>query len=293
MKPWWERFPERLEHEIERLESEGYSCRKDEDAFEAGYGALHLSTHVEGVGPLSLAVHFSYLHPYFPFQVICKDLDLPHHQNPFAKNLCILGRNPERWNHTWTVADVLTNMLPKVLEAGQADNQAFTAHLEQDQAEPFSEYYSFYRPSAVVWDGSWVLPETVSQGYLEMGFHPCASRSHGIEAVAKTAVLSILDPDGRVIAEANPRLVQFFGSGRRKRYPWVRVEQEIREANPVQFVNRLAEHNAFLKKQIGAMLKKRGSMLLGVVFPEEVKRRKTSDGWVFVYVKVKKSSKKR
>ena len=130
-------FPKRLEYELNALNNAGIEYSKNEDAFTRG--VLCLNIWIDGVG--NLQVIFPDLYPYFRFEIYAHDLVLPHHQNPFSKNLCMIGRRTENWHIKDTLASFLLERLPKVLKAGKSTDCEEVEGVEQHQAEPISDYY--------------------------------------------------------------------------------------------------------------------------------------------------------
>ena len=301
MMSWWEHFPGRLEYEIQALENAGYTCKKDDESFKRGPGALRISTTLEGWGAIRLTVRFSYFYPYFPFQVFAEELKLKHHLQPFSKNLCLIGRAPERWYPEWTIAQVLDEMLPKALEAGHTDDADRAKILEQDQAEPFSNYYRYSPGSSVIWDSRWTLPPGISEGSLLIGFHPnkpaekerrdlnsehLDRKQRELMALPQNgAVLKVMDDRRELLFEADPRIRQLFSETCQNGW-WVRLESPIPEDDPIKFFSALMERRPSLKRRLDVSLKSRYSFttIIGVVFPEEVARREVADGWLYLRV---------
>src|SRR6266436_7634143 len=91
LRPWWERWPGRLEYEKSALEEAGIHYELDAPAFESGKVILHLKVPLNE-DLVRIDAHFPDVYPYTRFELVAPDLDLPHHQNPIAKNLCLIGR---------------------------------------------------------------------------------------------------------------------------------------------------------------------------------------------------------
>src|SRR5437867_161559 len=83
-------------------------------------------------------------HPEHP-----PELQLAHHQHPFSKNRCFIGRATENWEVDDTLAQFITRRLALVLKAGRTGDVAAVEGVEQQQAEPFTNYYT-YEPGTVV-----------------------------------------------------------------------------------------------------------------------------------------------
>src|SRR5437773_1043048 len=93
---WWNRCPGRLPYELQKLAEAGIECNIDQATFEAGVVEMTLK-HSLPSGPLALRARFPAFYPYQRFELYAPDLALPHHQNPFAKNLCMIGQASENW----------------------------------------------------------------------------------------------------------------------------------------------------------------------------------------------------
>lgn len=101
LKPWWERFPGRLEYEVEKLKEIGIPC---EPKFEGDTVSLEFPYYLNGE-KIDLIVKFPSSYPYLRFTVDAPNIELHHHHNPFTKDLCILGRATINWETDDTVAD--------------------------------------------------------------------------------------------------------------------------------------------------------------------------------------------
>lgn len=89
---WWERWPHLLSEQLQELEKAGikYSIVKKDPR--EGILVLRLDYEYEGHA-LELEAVFPDLYPFFRFEVKGLNLELPRHQNPFNKNLCLIGRS--------------------------------------------------------------------------------------------------------------------------------------------------------------------------------------------------------
>src|SRR5215203_2732352 len=105
VRPWWERWPGRLEAELVALSDAGIVCKRDEEAYGAGILVLHLEFPADA-GKIALTATFPDLYPYFRFEVVAPELQLAHHQNPLSGGLCLLGREGGNWDPTCTLARI-------------------------------------------------------------------------------------------------------------------------------------------------------------------------------------------
>lgn len=274
MLPWWERWPGRLEDELNRLDRAGIAYELNDDAFRAGVVRLVVNLEV-GDEHHRLVVDFPELYPDVRFEVYAPDLNLAHHQHPFAKNLCLLGRDSGNWLPSDTLATFLQERLPIVLQTGRSEDAAEVAGLEEEQAEPFTDYYIFQPSAMLLVDSSWVIDPTIPKGKLLIGIVSYGPSLRG-------AVLEVSDEYGVILARADEALVRRYASASKLRGRWIRSAAEIRKEHGKGF---LAELNACDPRILTTMWQpvgKRQVDIVGVLFPEETAVRQTGDGWVFL-----------
>ncbi|MEX2170827.1 MAG: hypothetical protein WD851_16035, partial [Pirellulales bacterium] len=70
MKPWWERFPDRLDREIASLESHGIAYKRDEPAWRQDQLVLELAVTLLGREAIHLVAHYPHTFPYTRFEVV-------------------------------------------------------------------------------------------------------------------------------------------------------------------------------------------------------------------------------
>lgn len=277
--PWWERHPERYERELAELDWAGIRWERDEGAFQKGLLRLKLELTHDGE-QLPLEVTFPDLFPYFRFEVKAPSLTLPHHQNPFGKNLCLMGRATHHWHRTDTVAGVLQQQLSRTISLGQSDDITSTRGLEEDQAEPYSDYYPCV-PSMVVIPGDVAIPDEQTHGTLTVR----TNRPPGPESsnLLRGAVVSMRTASGKCIIESFDVASAFSG----KSYDgfWAKLPTPIAHAHPGEFLSELlrrvpAAYNAPIAPVAGGHFQ-----FWGVAFPEESSRRAIDGlGWVFLWI---------
>lgn len=274
MKPWWERFPGRLDREIESLDSHGIAYKRDELAWRHGQLVLELTVTPPGSqAAIGLIAYYPYTFPYTRFEVIAPDLLLPRHQNPFAKNLCLMGRASSNWSVHDTLGDVLAMQLPKLMRFATED-QASLRDLEEPQGEPFTDFYAYYPNTAVLVDSSWQF-KPITRGKLKIVFSSALP--------FRGAVTEILDFSGNKLAQADEAFRDAFPRTARGR--WVRWEAPIVETNVKRLLGIVSAKYRDIG-QTGLSMKRalsRGEPeVLGIVFPEEREQGKYHDAWLFL-----------
>jgi molybdopterin/thiamine biosynthesis adenylyltransferase len=271
-RKWWDRWPGRLEFELEQLEAAGIPFERDEEAFAAGSVVLRMWPTVGGERVFLIA-RFPDFYPYVRFEVEAPELDLDHHQAPFRRNLCLIGGDTKNWHTRDTLAGFINGQLPLVLKTGRSGDRAEVDGLEEPQGEPFSVYYTAYQDSTLLIDGGWSIDNTVAAGELVIGVKEDAGE------ILRGAVLDVKDADGRTLGQLDPALARLYPKTLRCR--WVRLDEPIREEDAGIFFGKLFSlhpslSNPWWKHIVGGRMD-----VIGVLFPEEVGWRKKGDGWVF------------
>jgi molybdopterin/thiamine biosynthesis adenylyltransferase len=273
LAPWWKEFPERLRFELKQLEDAGIEYQLNEAALEAGRVELSVRTTVDAE-TVDLIVRFSDLYPYFRFEVFAAHLELPHHQNPFLKNLCFINGTTESWSPRDTLADFLRNRLPLVLQTGRSESPEQIATLEEHQGEPITSFYTYEKNSLLLVDSSWKIGPSVKTGELKIDLEQCTV------PILRGAVHEIRDANGKVLARAENVYASFQGQTITGR--WVRIPQPLRQQDPSRLLDHIYSHWPSLAKPIWQTVGDSQIDVVGVIFPEEVSWRRTADGWVFV-----------
>ena len=261
--------------EFKALDEAGISYQRDEEWFRRGVLKLHLQPTVNGE-KLDLCAVYPELFPYVRFQVFARGLDLPRHQNPFEGNLCLIGRSTWNWRTTDTVAGYMTDpgRMAALLVSARSEDRAAVAHLEESQAEPFSEYYAYAPESMLLVDSAWDLPAGVTYGELEIGVQS-AGDGH-LRGIVRT----VRGPDKTVLAEADGAIAS---RGKEKvRARWLRVTEPLKAPDGCGLLRLIEQRNAQIARPRWKSIGGRQTDIVGVVFPEELREGVTSDGWVFV-----------
>lgn len=277
-RAWWEEFPERLAYEQQALEAAKITYRRDEEAFARGILRWHLQMPLDGQF-IPLDVTFSDLHPFFRFQVEAPTRSLPHHQNPFGKNLCLIGRATHYWNTTDTVASLLQEQLSVALRTGECEDRESVRGLEQQQAEPFSDYYP-YPPSLVILPSSSAIPPQYGHGTFSVA--TVGSQGPPPERFVRGLVVQVRAHSGEVIADVAPDMVTAFPD-QRLEGTWVRLSKPIPQAKQDLFLKELLAQFPVTRSAHANRVEGGWLQIWGVLFPEEARWRACDgEGWVFV-----------
>ncbi len=274
-KLWWELFPARLQEELEALQSNGIEYQKDEDAFAKGICRLCLKVPVNGK-VLDIEAVFPDLYPYFRFQIFAHDIDLPYHQNPFLKNLCLMGRSTANWcPGSDRLADFIIEQLPKVLLAGDSNDIDEVNSLEEHQAEPFSHYFSYEVGTGIIVDSNWSVDSRYDSGTMMIGLNSLGPLVQG-------AVFEIWNESKSIIVESDNRLRQAFSKGFLFAR-WVRLSEPPKTEKASDLFNFLSQCDRH-KKVDSFLVDGWKIQVRAAVFPEETAWREANKGWGWIFV---------
>lgn len=278
MQPWWKKWPDRLDFELAELEKVGISYEVDKQAFKNGIVVLNVLYEIDA-RKLNLVVRFPDVYPYFRFEIYAPELKLDHHQNPFEKNLCMIGRATSNWSTSDTLAKYITSRLTKVIQAGESTDPYISKQLEEEQGEPISHYYAYAPNHFALIDSSWSIDPSVYKGVLTLGIDKF--NSNGLNF----AVLTVKDNDKNILVQAEPEISNLYPD--KIEGKWVRSYQPIIENNQNRFFNHLLELDRTLDLNNKNILLRK-ILIIGILFPEEVSWRDNKDGWLFFILRQKR-----
>ena len=266
---WWDRFPGRLEYELEALRELGVEPTMDEEQRARGRIVLSFLYPVDGA-PVALRAVFPALYPFFRFELYAPDLALKHHQNPFEGNLCLIGGATANWLPRDTLAGFLRTQLPQVLATGRSDDAAAARGVEEPQAEPVTTYYTYEPRSLLLVDSSWRIPADAQTGTLTVGLEiarPLRGAVHRVEYAG-----GHVSADEAIVARHEAAV-----SGR-----WFRMPAAVVEQDPTMLLAAIEAVDAEAHWSAWERLDDGMVDIVGIVFPEEIAWRESGDGWVFV-----------
>jgi len=274
---WWERFP--TVWEAEQASLDGLKWSRDEPAVAAGIMRLNLLEVDIGGEAINLVVTYPDLYPYFRFEVDAPGLSLPYHQNPFLKNLCLIGRATRNWYAGETIGDMIRDQLPRVLEAARAATPAEADALEEHQAEPFSEYYQCMDGSMVVVESAIQLPPDLASGTFRIGMR---QEDDTLDRPLRGALLSVDDTGGRPLWRASDPIAELYSAGKLSGI-WQRLESPPPADGPEVYAY-LEAQDARFKSAPRNLVNGGAIRLVGALAPvESAWRAERRDVWIFAW----------
>jgi hypothetical protein len=271
-KPWWERFPGRLEYELTLLQQDGVSFRIN-DALKVR-GVLRLDVVVEVNGEqFELPVLFPSLYPYFRPEVFAKLGRFHKHQNPFGGNLCLLSRRTYHWHPQMTLAELLRLQFPQLLKSVASDIDV-SQNIEEPQGEPVTSYFVYDGQSSILFDPSTRIDPAISKGRLELLVDTRSlPRLYG-------TIASVAAASGKKLAATSTRLIP--PHARRLWVPWVRLPSVPTVNTPRELENQLLAQGLIPRATYAFKSGNWAVDLVGLLMTEEIGYHLHGDAWLFL-----------
>lgn len=272
--PWWERWPGRLKWELEQLTAKGLQVDIDEASRQRQQVVLRVVAPAAGENH-TFTVVFPDFYPELRFEVYAPTLDLPRHQNPFGKNLCLLEGATEQWRLTDSAAAFLTERVPKLLDL--LEDEEAMRQAEVPQGEPITAYYQYKLGGVVLVPAfALTLPRDCASGLMHLRLQEGANT-----ATIRCLLSEAMDEDSRTLGKAEPELAEMF-SGTTVVGRWFRLDEAPHTEDGPSLVQLLSGKFPYLMKPRWRSLQGRKVDFVGVVFPEEVTQNRFEDAWLLV-----------
>ncbi len=280
MRTWPERYPGRLEYELEQFTVRGLDFELDKELLgDQGRVVLRGSINYEGE-EIALEVRYPDLYPFVRPEVRAPESHLDRHQNPYEGNLCLLDRSTRAWKPSYDAAWLVAEKVPyllALLEAGKGAMQK----AEAPQGEPLSSFFRTAGGGVAVFVTEQMreLPAEATSGSGRI-------TAAGIPSVRlRGAVTELVEKRGsrktRTLASAE-RTVQERFAGTPISFRWARLERLPNENTPIAVLEAIE----MARPGFGSPPRERvgdGTVAVsGAVFAEEVRQGVWEDSWLFV-----------
>lgn len=269
---WWERFAGTLEQELDAFQRAGMPAAIDPEWQAAGVIRLEF-TYETSAETIPLYAIYPDFFPYVRPQVYAADLDLPRHRNPFAGNLCLIGRSTEYWSTHDRLADLVVEQMPKLLAAARRPAAAPSPVPEETQAEPITGYMPWPVGGIVLVDSAWQIPEHPTHGTLTLA-------AEATESSFK-AVVTRIGGDGLELVGLR-ELSEVWEHARGIEGRWVRLAEPPRSFDASVLLHSAAEVDPDVMKPDFRNAGRVSADVLGLAFSEDLNPEVTGTGWLFV-----------
>lgn len=293
MEAWYELYKKRLGIELDALNELNVHAEVDKEAMALKIVRLRLL--IDGNNPnfdlpekkpVKLTAVYPDNFPFFRPTVFAYELNLPRHQNPIEKNLCLIPRDTYYWYPSSTLASFLKEQLSKLLVQGNITDTEILGKDPDEQAEPISEYYPHYN-TPVIFDPS-VLDVNFDDGQFTFLGKIRVGIPEDAEIPTRSAVLETRDDRGKLISRLPESLYSIFSKivgGVLYKLPHQPPFEDAAK-NFLWLKDTLKEKGQKIPFD-GPMPKVHGEEIkniIGLCFPEETAADKTGVGWLFITV---------
>jgi len=291
MEAWWDRYPDELRKEKAALDALGYAWSVDQAAMDAGQFVVRVDVPHDG-GVLALTAVYPDTFPYFAPMVTSDSVRFERHQHPLGRNLCLLAREGEDWRpgHD-SLATLIEQQLPPILEVnGGCAAPDVIAEKEDHAGEPLSSFLQYAAECAVI-----VPDETPSvdivAGRISLLLRPVPPERTDV-CLVNGVVESICDMQSKPLVTFATKTPNF--SVRASGY-WVRLEKRPTVNSIETAAQEVFDQAAIVLPALRKVLHtaKRGQVIvIGLVYPDEVSWRSSSDDWIFLAIRVTREAKR-
>lgn len=291
---WWDRWPGRLEAEEESFNRSGLDFARDEAAFAEGRFVLHGTIEVDDER-VDLDVQYPDRYPWTRFTVAAPNLELPRHQHPLAKNLCVFPRNSVHWDRRYLAGDIVAERVPELIRLVRAGGSVLH-EAEDPQGEPYSTYFTYWPLGGIL------IPDEVASRAVGIDGGQLMIRmlddSRWIDVLG--AMSSFDDPHslGVGVAIELRRGTEHLAhvdadtwaafAGPTFTVNWARVEPPPVLADPGKVTSYLIEKHDAVRKALVANDKR--THIFGIVFEEEIRHGEFGDAWMFPFTRAEPSA---
>jgi hypothetical protein len=280
VRTWVERFPERFEYELGEFADRGLKFELDSRLLsEQGRVVLRGELSHRGA-EIGLEVHYPDLFPYLRPEVVASELSLPRHQNPFARNLCLLDRSTRAWNPSDTGAWLVGVRVPHLLDL-LAGSEAALREAEVAQGEPVSAYFGGIPGAAIfVPEEVLALAETARAGSGRIACSLAEPPRLRLRGLVAELVEKKRNKKTRMLARADADLAARFG-GKTISFRWARLEELPSESSPNAVLAAINNAHPGFGSPPWQAVQDGEIAISAAVIAEEVEQGQYEDGWIF------------
>jgi len=188
----------------------------------------------------------------------------------------MIGRRTENWRTSDTLASFLLQRLPQVISAGSSSSKEEVAGMEQQQAEPISDYFTCQKGAGIIVDAEEIINPLYQSGLLLIGVTSQEAQ------VVQGGVLDVMDENGNKLVQPDNRLRQAFREGPISAR-WVRLAEPPQVNDPNTLFNDILNKAPYLDHIDNNQVKGGVLQIRAAIFPEETCGwRRVNQGWIFI-----------
>jgi hypothetical protein len=278
---WPDRFPGRLEYEVEDFRNQGLDFVLDHELLDRGGPAVMRGRIVWREREIELEVVYPDTFPFLRPEVYAPNLSLGRHQNPLQGNLCVLDRSTRAWHVDETGAWLVAERVPYLLELVEEGGEAL-ARAEAPQGEPISVFFPNFPASAIfVPEQALQIPKSVRTGTGRMGFSEREPPRSIIRGLVTTVEERVRKGKTRRLAQATPPLTARFG-GASLPFRWARLDEPPLAQSYDEFAEAVRQAAPVLGQPTWAHVADGDVSIAAIVFEEEVRQGEYEDAWLFL-----------
>lgn len=279
-QPWWAEIPGRLDAELESLRdvcSEVTIYRQDQRTGQLGMKFVFTLRDEH----YRLRAEFPPTYPFTRPIVYADDHHFNWHQNPYGKNLCLLGRTAENWIPTQTLGRHLFEQMPKLIASNETPDRETAADLEELQAEPFTAFLNYQGNSSML------LLQPVPR--IERDKGGFAAGCMPFDAVFRGAVVGLADDLGRQILALPAGVSAAMQFTKEIQGKWFRMGGRPRTGHAADFLEEIAAHHPEMRKRNWTRHRGHRFEIVGVLVPEEEAWRTPGEAMLFICLQEQKT----
>ncbi len=291
---WWDRWPGRLEAEEDSFNRPGLAFSRDVEAFAEGRLVLHGTIEVDD-DVVDLDVQYPDRYPWTRFTVAAPNLDLPRHQHPLGKNLCVFPRNSAYWDRRYLAGDIVAERVPELIRLVRTGGPALH-EAEDPQGEPYSTYFSYWALGGIL------MPEEIASRAVGVDGGQLTIRmladSRWVDLLGTISTLDDPHSLGVGVAVELRRGAEHLAHADADAWAafagpafvvnWARVDPPPVFAEPSQVTSYLIETHDAARKALLANDKR--THIFGIVFEEEIRHGEFGDAWMFPFTHAEPSA---
>jgi hypothetical protein len=278
---WPDRFPGRLEYEVEDFSERGLDFVLDRALLDRSGPAVMRGSIVWREQEIELEVVYPDTFPFLRPEVYAPSLSLGRHQNPLQGNLCVLDRSTRAWNVDETGAWLVAERVPYLLDLLEKGGEAL-AREESPQGEPISVFYGNYPGSAIfVPEELLQLPKTARAGTGRIAFAEREPPRSIIRGLVSSVEERVRKGKTRRLAQVRPPLTGRFG-GASIPFRWARLDELPIARSFDELAEAVRQQAPILGQPVWARVTDGEVSVSGIVFEEEVRQGEYEDAWLFL-----------